>query len=166
MGKDLKNNIEKYFGKLWAVQLIILLVISIYAIVATMSLGLIILNPSLLPQKIINSSFENKSEENFTVTVFFQSSDKNNPITWDPVFHSYSSPISLYKILNSSVNLTGIEYPNLGYYISGINGVLQYDNYYWHIYLYVKGSWVYSSYGASSLIFNSTSFVKMDFSND
>ena len=126
----------------------------------SVSISYIFTNPELF-----FSNQESRDSEGFDVAIFFESKDLNNPINWDPIVKNFNESISLFLILNSSVLLEGQFYGNLGFFISGINSITQYDSFYWQIFrLSSQNIWEYSAAGVSSLKIESDAYFRLIFS--
>lgn len=143
------------------VSLFIIVILFGYSLFLSLSLVLIVSNPDdFFPSSNPNST------DNFSVTIIFESIDKNNPITWAPIINQYNKSITLFSVLNSSLLLKGQNYGNLGFFISGINGINQYDDFYWQIYyLNAEKTWEYSAIGISSINISTEAFFRVIFSN-
>ncbi|MHA1983900.1 MAG: hypothetical protein ACW967_06065 [Candidatus Hodarchaeales archaeon] len=143
------------------VALIIIVILFGYSFFLSIGLILIVGYPEeFFPNPDITTS------DNFNVIIIFESTDINNPITWDPIIDYYNKSLPLFTVLNSSLSLEGKNFGGLGFFISGINGIGQYDDYYWQVY-YLKDhkNWDYSAIGVSSIIIDSDSIFKLIFSN-
>ncbi|MHA1990426.1 MAG: hypothetical protein ACW98A_05620 [Candidatus Hodarchaeales archaeon] len=142
------------------VALVIIVILFGYSLFLSIGLILIVGNPDeFFPNPDISTS------DNFNVFIIFESTDIDNPITWDPIIDYYNQSLALFAVLNSSLSLEG-NYGNLGFFISGINGIGQYDDYYWQVYhLNDEKNWDYSAIGVSSIIIDSDAIFKLIFGN-
>lgn len=152
------KSIKALLGKYWLVQIIIISILGLYALLATLSLGLILVDPTLVFPSL-NNSQENAT---FTVVIMFESNVPNKNITWNPVIVNENSSISLFDILNSSVALSGTEYSGLGFFVTGINGLMQSSSYYWQYYYYSfqQHDWILAPVGVSSFIVDSNTYIR------
>ena len=146
-------------GKYWLVQIIIIAILGVYTLLATLSLGLVMTDPTLVFPNLNNTH----NNTTFTVVIMFESNVPSKNITWDPVIVKENGSMSLFTILNSTVRLSGIYYAGLGFFITGINGLMQTSSYsrQYYYYTFQHHNWILAPIGVSSFIVDADMYFRI-----
>ncbi|OLS19877.1 MAG: hypothetical protein HeimC3_43160 [Candidatus Heimdallarchaeota archaeon LC_3] len=150
-------DVNDFFAKNWKAISFIIGILFSYSVLISVGISFIQLNLNE------SSPFD---QNKVIVVIIFESKDITNPIIWDPIIKDINQTVSLFDILNSTLFIEIIDYGSLGFLITGISGIHQYNNYYWQIYkLNSQMDWEYSSLGASAIYINSNSYYRLIFSD-